>query len=401
MLLGYSVTMTKRRAENHINFISLSKKYTMKPIRLNFFVIHPLFYLCIVSAVRFPNCFDNIPNGTLCQNDNLDVELSYPPKPLPIRIKPMIYLKDIAEVNEEWQTISLIMHVFVQWQDLRYSAKNQVWKKISVELSKKLWFPILDYNMMLENVRLNPNIYFWLISTNSTFEYMEEIQITIGCNFTFSSYPFDSHFCNLTFTTRDHIAESALLENTMLWYFAIFKNEEIIDSLDDLMVIETMTPFRFKIRQIEPFLWTYRGFTSSASGLSLELTRKSTVVLLNEFFIPTGTFAIVSMASFLIDRNNVPGRMGLIVTLLLISSNVYNNVQAPSSRGFSYIEVWILGSQVPILFALLEYALILFQMKYLRLDSDFRILDCIAVIVAAVYYFSFNLYFWGFDVKTE
>ena len=61
----------------------------------------------------------------------------------------------------------------------------------------------------------------------------------------------------------------------------------------------------------------------------------------------------------------VPGRMGMLVTLCLISSNVYIAVDAPLQRGFSYIEVWFLGMQLPILFAIVEYSLILGMNKFL------------------------------------
>ena len=52
--------------------------------------------------------------------------------------------------------------------------------------------------------------------------------------------------------------------------------------------------------------------------------------------------------------------MGMILTLYLISANVYNSVKGPKSRGFSYIEVWMIGTQIPILIALLEYGFVLF-----------------------------------------
>ena len=55
--------------------------------------------------------------------------------------------------------------------------------------------------------------------------------------------------------------------------------------------------------------------------------------------------------------------MGMIVTLYLISANVYNSVNAPSGRGFSYIEIWIIGAQFPILLALCEYGIILYYKK--------------------------------------
>ena len=77
----------------------------------------------------------------------------------------------------------------------------------------------------------------------------------------------------------------------------------------------------------------------------LQLQRKTLGTLLSSYYVPTFIFATVSMISFLINPTMVPGRMGMIVTLLLISSNVYTNVDAPKIRGFSFIEVWIAGSQ--------------------------------------------------------
>ena len=65
----------------------------------------------------------------------------------------------------------------------------------------------------------------------------------------------------------------------------------------------------------------------------------------------------------------VPGRMGLLVTLHLISSNVYNSLNAPQKRGFSYIEVWMIGAQGVILMALLEYGFILAWKKYLSTNT--------------------------------
>ena len=54
----------------------------------------------------------------------------------------------------------------------------------------------------------------------------------------------------------------------------------------------------------------------------------------------------------------------MIVTLYLISAIVYNAVDAPRARGFSNIEVWMLGAQFPILLALFEYGFVLYLKKY-------------------------------------
>ena len=53
------------------------------------------------------------------------------------------------------------------------------------------------------------------------------------------------------------------------------------------------------------------------------------------------------------------------MTLDLIATNVYNSVNAPKNRGFSYIEVWFLGVQIPILVAIFEYGILLTAKRYL------------------------------------
>ena len=58
--------------------------------------------------------------------------------------------------------------------------------------------------------------------------------------------------------------------------------------------------------------------------------------------------------------------MAMIVTLYLISCIVYNAVDAPKDRGFSNIEVWMLGTQFPILLALFEYGVVLYLKRHTK-----------------------------------
>ena len=48
-----------------------------------------------------------------------------------------------------------------------------------------------------------------------------------------------------------------------------------------------------------------------------------------------------------------------MITLDLIATNTYNSVKAPPGRGFSYVEIWLLGVQIPILLAIVEYGILL------------------------------------------
>ena len=101
--------------------------------------------------------------------------------------------------------------------------------------------------------------------------------------------------------------------------------------------------------------------------------------------------------------------MGLLITLNLITWNVYGSVAAPPSRGFSYIELWITGIQINILFAILEYACILALKRtniglkigklftFTDLDGIVKILDLISFIVSFVIFSIFNVMYWFFQ----
>ena len=62
--------------------------------------------------------------------------------------------------------------------------------------------------------------------------------------------------------------------------------------------------------------------------------------------------------------------MGMLVVLFLIITTIHGTVEGPSVRGFSYIEIWMLGSQVPILVALLEYGYVLYLKKVVKISNQ-------------------------------
>ena len=98
--------------------------------------------------------------------------------------------------------------------------------------------------------------------------------------------------------------------------------------------------------------------------------------------------------------------------LYLISANVYIAVEAPPTRGFSYIEVWMLGTQAPILLALFEYGFILLLKKVTKkitsnenqdinhndaepdLDDKIKMLDFTTMIISLISISAFIFIYW-------
>ena len=96
---------------------------------------------------------------------------------------------------------------------------------------------------------------------------------------------------------------------------------------------------------------TADGYNYSYTGITLHFKRNNLGLLTGSFYGPLTTFAILSMFSYFIDIEmvglliqfalifesiryqillfflKVPGRMGMLVVLALISINVYNSIE--------------------------------------------------------------------------
>ena len=93
--------------------------------------------------------------------------------------------------------------------------------------------------------------------------------------------------------------------------------------------------------------------------MNLTRTAQSRNTIFGGYHASTGIFAILSLVSYFIPPDIVPGRMGMLITLYLILINSYNSVHAPPDRGVSSIEIWFYGMQALILLAVLEYGIVL------------------------------------------
>ena len=99
--------------------------------------------------------------------------------------------------------------------------------------------------------------------------------------------------------------------------------------------------------------------------------------------------------------------MGTILTLFLIHTNVYNSHHG---RGFSFIEVWVIGTQIPILFALIEYGVVLYWKKVAKqtnnvqgkngndpgsdLDEKIKKLDLISMVSSFLFFVIYILFYF-------
>ena len=104
-------------------------------------------------------------------------------------------------------------------------------------------------------------------------------------------------------------------------------------------------------------------------------------------------------------------RMAMVLTISLISSTIYVAIEAPPKRGMSYIEIWIIGMQIPTLVAIFETGFVLIKYRQQQKiqetvqtmnvnentpkSIDIRLYDIVTGGILIAYFLLFQIIYWS------
>ena len=213
---------------------------------------------------------------------NEDYRLDYPPDPWPAKIQPVVRINEVIEVNENKQSLTILMKVIQEWIDPTLNVKNpqNIWYKVpkSAKLERyDFWFPILYFNKVLSIQKVSTlgkdKIHdFWFKAAEKRLWYSEDLEVTFACEMKFSDFPIDKHICNFTF--GDNEMTKSRIEYNRSVVEHDFKN--ISNYNEPLHIKDSTTPFNFKISLIKPFYGKSVGYIEpfSFTGMTIEMKRK-------------------------------------------------------------------------------------------------------------------------------
>ena len=349
----------------------------------------------VTVSSSLPLC-PNAADGMLCKSSP-DYENAFPPKPFPTLIHASTRIGTITNVNENEHSITIRLEIILEWINQHVTIKNpnSSWYEISLDNFSEVWNPNIYFDKVLKVTKISTfgktqTFDFWLKPQENKMWYIEALEITFACELDFSEFPFDEHNCSFVMGDIENGIDWMMFNNSKFEYNGMI----VEDYTSSFEMLDSTTPYRFKLSKLKDFTKIRAPNTFHFIGIQVDMKRKGLGTLLNTFYVPTAMFAIISMISFTVEPSCVPGRMGLIVTLLLISSNVYSIVEAPKSRGLSHIEIWIIGSQLPILFSLFEYGIILLMTRNWKPTLNYFHVDIISLTLTALFYALFNTYYW-------
>ena len=168
-------------------------------------------------------------------------------------------------------------------------------------------------------------------------------------------YPHDSFNCKIKI-------ESAYLRVEDL----ILKSESKIFRNFHQRINKGSGPFHLNVTGARDF----QRMNYSRSVLQIRMSRIITPYLISTY-LPSAILVFASQISFHIPPDNIPGRMSLLVTVLLMFINILGNVRedTPLVSAISYLDAWCMVCIVFTSMALFEYAIII-HIRFLSTDYE-------------------------------
>lgn len=283
-------------------------------------------------------------------------------------------ITEVSEVNDLEQTLKIPMYFTVSWNDsrLHINENHKSWAGNSsgpvgenteeVETIKSLWKPSLEI-YGLEKFSTNEvlgEMAGLRITKFKEVKYDIKTAITISCQMDFSEYPFDNHICN--FQVGSYFFDKDAISCTSEYIAPESREGQKIGGNGKKRERRLQHSLQFQNLSEEKATIQLRSGIYAACGFEIHLDRKHEP-LIWQVYLPCCLFVIVSWISFIIDPLVIPGRMSLLVILLLVSNNVFNQVKSTSpsegSRKLNDVESYIVTCIFMIFSAIMEYAILL------------------------------------------
>ena len=337
----------------------------------------------IEASRKLPLCSETTKEEVLCSLVEDYNHLKVPQ--MPTEYISEITLRGVQEIDESKHRVTFITEMGMRWEDKRLSISNSTdlkhWKYLKVNHHMNdIWIPELYFPNTISLKKTDgfkgkhyQNVFYLKYGDRYVVLLSDVLLVTIECKMNFADFPFDQQFCEWSYRGYEHgiseliLKAPVLINNEGLTYKHVPVNQSIKFSSSGL-------PFDVEMLAPESTIFPIMDETYSLVSIKINLKRDAREFnkLLISYYLPSGSFAILSAFSFFIKPEVVPGRMGMLVTTFLVVTAIYGSVEAPPLRGFTYIELWYIGVQIPIIFAIIEYGMTLAALKFNGVDTQLK-----------------------------
>ena len=115
--------------------------------------------------------------------------------------------------------------------------------------------------------------------------------------------------------------------------------------------------------------WHAYTDTFSSVGFKLRLERNYNKHILS-YYLPSLLIVLLSWVSFVIPPEAIPGRMALLITLILVLVNMFGTViyKRPPTN-YTVLDIWMIGCLIFVSGALMAYAVLLLHQRFFIVNN--------------------------------
>ena len=139
-------------------------------------------------------------------------------------------------------------------------------------------------------------------------EYSEVFTTTISCDMIFETFPYDFHECIINFKNWDGSARRVQLQSPKI--YMLDKNGNEIGGSEFNYPQSGRLDYNFYLKSLPNTVYREKGNNYSLAQVKLNFgrTEKSQAEILSGYHTTTGIFAFLSLISFFINLDAVPGK---------------------------------------------------------------------------------------------
>ena len=273
-------------------------------------------------------------------------------------------LFEVQEIHEFDRTLTIDMYFGLLWIEPRlkingtaiekdiegHTVEYNVGRFIGIPLNnlEDFWLPDLEiYGLRsFDTTSVLKPMASLKINKGKVLRYVVRVRTALSCQMDFHLYPFDSHEC--VFRAGSFYQHQDVVKCT-----SNFGHDPEHQRNLEYKIIITNLSSHEKTFEYIGVNWAYCGF-------KILLERTLTQILFQVYFT-SALLVIVIWVSFILSPNNVPGRMGLLVTAFLTLINIFIGVRSssPPSSGLNAISIFLVVCIGNVFAAFLEYACVL------------------------------------------
>lgn len=307
---------------------------------------------------------------------------SHDGKPLMVNVS--LNLRNIFEVNEKAQYITLETSLRMYWKDERIQGVpigGNDFVNVNGKEIDNFWIPdvFIDQAKALRvpNFYVKPSTI--RVYADGTLRYSSRVNYDVACGMDFHRFPVDEQKCEIKYESFGYTTRQMIFQ----WHHVNNINPNItLDQFEETVIFQ------------KEYATDYYEIQYPGLILNIILNRKVNYHLINSY-IPSCLFVTVAWLSLFVNPEAIPGRISMVMMTLLTLMAMFSGIRqsTPKVSYVSMLDIWMVMCIFFIFLVLIEFAVVTSLIRRHQKPTAEKIED-FGTYGLPILFGTFNVIYW-------